>query len=93
MALLLTPRQARHAKARSASSSGEAAGPAASSQADGSSLTLDAPAERLITLAPHLAELVFLVGAGDRLQQREADGVRAGLAHDLLGLAVVGGAL
>ena len=28
---------------------------------------LPAPAERIITLAPHLAELVFLAGAGDRL--------------------------
>ena len=31
-------------------------------QADGSSLELDAPAERLLTLSPHLAELVFAAG-------------------------------
>lgn len=36
-------------------------------QADGSSLELDAPAERLITLSPHLAELVFAAGAGKNL--------------------------
>lgn len=30
-------------------------------------LTLPAPARRAITLAPHLAELVFAAGAGDRL--------------------------
>ena len=36
-------------------------------QADGSRLELAAPAQRLITLAPHLAELVYAVGAGDRL--------------------------
>lgn len=33
----------------------------------GANLRLSAPAERVITLAPHLAELVFDVGAGDRL--------------------------
>jgi len=36
-------------------------------QADGSSLELLAPAERLITLSPHLAELVFAAGAGQNL--------------------------
>jgi iron complex transport system substrate-binding protein len=36
-------------------------------QADGSVLTLPRPAERLVTLAPHLAELVFAAGAGDLL--------------------------
>jgi iron complex transport system substrate-binding protein len=36
-------------------------------QADGSSLELKAPAKRLITLSPHLAELVFAAGAGKRL--------------------------
>ena len=36
-------------------------------QADGSSLELDAPAERLITLSPNLAELVFAAGAGENL--------------------------
>ena len=36
-------------------------------QADGSSLELNAPAERLITLSPHLAELVFAAGAGQNL--------------------------
>jgi iron complex transport system substrate-binding protein len=30
-------------------------------------LVLEAPAERLITLSPHLAELVYAAGAGDRL--------------------------
>lgn len=33
-------------------------------QADGSTLELNAPAERLVTLSPHLAELVFAAGAG-----------------------------
>lgn len=33
----------------------------------GDTLTLRQPAQRLITLAPHLAELVYLAGAGDRL--------------------------
>jgi iron complex transport system substrate-binding protein len=36
-------------------------------QADGSRLKLNAPAERLITLSPHLAELVFAAGAGKNL--------------------------
>ncbi len=36
-------------------------------QADGSSLKLIAPADRLITLSPHLAELVFACGAGKNL--------------------------
>ena len=36
-------------------------------QADGSSLELTAPAVRLITLSPHLAELVFAAGAGQNL--------------------------
>jgi iron complex transport system substrate-binding protein len=36
-------------------------------QADGSSLELTAPADRLITLSPHLAELVFAAGAGQNL--------------------------
>ena len=36
-------------------------------QADGSPLVLGAPAERIVTLAPHLAEGVFAAGAGPRL--------------------------
>jgi iron complex transport system substrate-binding protein len=36
-------------------------------QADGSVLELESPAERLITLSPHLAELVFAAGAGGQL--------------------------
>jgi iron complex transport system substrate-binding protein len=36
-------------------------------QADGSELLLPAPATRVITLSPHLTELVFAAGAGDRL--------------------------
>jgi iron complex transport system substrate-binding protein len=36
-------------------------------QHDGASLVLDGPAQRIISLAPHLAELVYLAGAGDRL--------------------------
>jgi iron complex transport system substrate-binding protein len=36
-------------------------------QADGGTLELPQPASRIITLAPHLAELVFAAGAGDRL--------------------------
>jgi iron complex transport system substrate-binding protein len=37
-------------------------------QANGETLTLSAPAERIITLAPNLAELVFAAGAGSHLQ-------------------------
>jgi len=36
-------------------------------QADGSVLELKTPANRLITLSPHLAELVFAAGAGSHL--------------------------
>jgi iron complex transport system substrate-binding protein len=36
-------------------------------QAGGGSLTLTAPADRIITLAPNLTELVFAAGAGERL--------------------------
>lgn len=36
-------------------------------QADGSKLTLPGPAETLVTLAPHLTELVFAAGAGDKI--------------------------
>jgi len=37
-------------------------------QANGETLTLPKPAERIITLAPNLAELVFAAGAGDHLK-------------------------
>ena len=37
------------------------------SQPDGERLELAAPAQRLVTLSPHLAELVYAAGAGDRL--------------------------
>ena len=37
-------------------------------QANGDDLTLTRPAQRIITLAPNLAELVFAAGAGDRLK-------------------------
>ena len=37
-------------------------------QANGESLVLPGPAQRIITLAPNLAELVFTAGAGDRLK-------------------------
>lgn len=36
-------------------------------QANGESLTLPGPAERIITLAPNLAELLFAAGGGDQL--------------------------
>ncbi len=36
-------------------------------QANGETLTLPGPAERIITLAPNLAELVFAAGAGEHL--------------------------
>jgi len=36
-------------------------------QADGSTLALAAPASRIVTLSPHLTELVFAAGAGDLL--------------------------
>lgn len=37
------------------------------SQADGSPFILAGPAHRIVTLSPHLTELVFAAGAGDRL--------------------------
>ena len=37
------------------------------SQYGGGTLVLDGPAQRIVTLAPHLAELVYLSGAGERL--------------------------
>ena len=37
-------------------------------QANGEPLTLAAPAKRIITLAPNLAELVFAAGAGEHLK-------------------------
>lgn len=45
----------------------EVATPIELPQADGGALTLEAPASRLVTLSPHLAELVFAAGAGDKL--------------------------
>jgi iron complex transport system substrate-binding protein len=36
-------------------------------QPDGSVLTLEAPAKSLVSLSPHLTELVFAAGAGDQL--------------------------
>ncbi|MEE4175036.1 MAG: cobalamin-binding protein [Xanthomonadales bacterium] len=36
-------------------------------QHGGGTLRLEQPARRIVTLAPHLAELVFLAGAGERL--------------------------
>lgn len=36
-------------------------------QASGGTVALDRPAQRLVTLSPHLAELVFAAGAGDLL--------------------------
>lgn len=36
-------------------------------QHTGDELVLEQPAQRVITLAPHLAELVYLAGAGDRM--------------------------
>jgi len=37
-------------------------------QADGETLSLATPADRIVTLAPNLAELVFAAGAGERLK-------------------------
>lgn len=37
-------------------------------QANGDELTLSAPAQRIITLAPNLAEIVFAAGAGEHLK-------------------------
>ena len=44
-----------------------AASPIMLQQADGTELRLEAPAQRLVALAPHLDELVFEAGAGERL--------------------------
>jgi len=38
------------------------------SQANGETLTLPEPADRIITLAPNLAELIFAAGAGEHLK-------------------------
>jgi len=48
-------------------SSPAAAAPVTVRDDAGQTITLPAPAQRAITLAPHLAELVFAAGAGDRL--------------------------
>lgn len=52
-----------------ATSLGTPAGAAAIEVRDdaGQVVALDAPARRVVTIAPHLAELVFAAGAGDRL--------------------------
>jgi iron complex transport system substrate-binding protein len=36
-------------------------------QADGSTLTLETPAQRIVALAPNITELLFAIGAGERL--------------------------
>jgi iron complex transport system substrate-binding protein len=46
---------------------GAAAAPVSVRDDLGHALTLPAPSRRVVTLAPHLAELVHAVGAGDRL--------------------------
>lgn len=43
------------------------AGPIELTQYGGETLVLERPAQRIVTLAPHLTELVYLAGAGDRL--------------------------
>lgn len=53
------------------------------SQFGGAGLTLDAPAQRIVTLAPHLTELVYLAGAGDRLVATVAYSDFPGAAADL----------
>ncbi len=50
-----------------AAAAGTAAAPVTVRDDAGHVLTLAAPARRVVTLAPHLAELVFDAGAGDRL--------------------------
>jgi iron complex transport system substrate-binding protein len=47
------------------------------SQADGGTLELPQPASRIITLAPHLAELAFAAGAGV-LRKSNAWGTHSG---------------
>jgi iron complex transport system substrate-binding protein len=43
------------------------AGPVAADDATGSTVTLAAPARRIVSLAPHATELLFAAGAGDRI--------------------------
>jgi iron complex transport system substrate-binding protein len=43
------------------------AGPVAAEDATGATLALAAPARRIVSLAPHATELLFAVGAGDRI--------------------------
>src|SRR5580704_13716647 len=43
------------------------AGPAAVQDATGATVTLAAPARRIVSLAPHATELLFAAGAGDRI--------------------------
>jgi iron complex transport system substrate-binding protein len=52
-------------------------------QADASYLRLDAPASRIITLAPHLAELAHAAGAGDKLIATVAFSEYPAAARDL----------
>ena len=43
------------------------AGPVAAQDATGETVTLAAPARRIVSLAPHATELLFAAGAGDRV--------------------------
>ena len=43
------------------------AGPVAADDATGATVTLAAPARRIVSLAPHATELLFAAGAGDRI--------------------------
>lgn len=49
----------------------------------GDELLLERPAQRIITLAPHLAELVYLAGAGDRMMATVAYSNYPQAAEDL----------
>lgn len=49
----------------------------------GGEVILDQPAERIVTLAPHLAELVYLAGAGDRMLATVAYSNYPAAAEDL----------
>lgn len=68
----MSPRTCRWVRAAMVLVAAAATGPALAAPVTvrddaGRTLTLPTPAQRAVTLAPHLAELVFAAGAGDRL--------------------------
>jgi len=65
--MLFLPVTESHARSGASSQAAPAPGSIELTQADGSSLVLEQAAKTIVTLSPHLAELVFAAGAGDQL--------------------------